>query len=254
MPNPVDTLALAEALATASTTTAPFPCYKNSRFLSPNLIDILRAGVTGGGTVWGAYLPGLSSSPTVYSPALGDGVATTYDTTIPFVALANNNLLVRATRSTRTGTVTTTVGSTAVTGSGTAFLTELRIGDEISIGGEIRNVVAAASATALTVDRPFATASTAVAYQLIDSLLIPTTDYTVSNVGGFCRFTFGAAAKAPSGARLEFMLITPVNLFTFVTATLTFKQLEVQGVDTAWYASDATASPSATNVYLRDIA
>lgn len=253
MPNPVDTLALAEALATASTTTAPFPCYKNSRFLGPNLIDILRATNVGGGTVWGAYLPGLSSPTTVYSPALGDGASVNYDTTIPFVALANNNLLVRAQRSTRTGTVTTTVGSTAVAGAGTAFLTELRIGDEISIGGEIRNVIAAASATALTVDRPFATASTAVAYQLVDSLLVPTTDYSVSNVGGFCRFTVTAAAKAPLATRLEFMLITPVNLFTFLTATLTFKQLEVQGVDVAWYVSDATASPGATNVYLRDI-
>jgi hypothetical protein len=250
MPNPVDTLALCEALATASTTTAPVPAYKNSRFLSPALLDIARASTTGGGTVWGAYLPGLSSSPTVYSPAIADGVATTYDTTIPFVALANNNLLARVSRSTRTGTATI-AGTTAVTGSGTAFTTELRIGDEISINGEVRNIIAIASATALTVDRAFATSAAGASVFLLDSFLVPTTDFSVSNVGGFCRFTVTAAAKAPAGAKLEFMLITPVSLFTFATATLSFKKLEIQGVDVAWYVSDATASPGATNIYLR---
>jgi hypothetical protein len=183
---------------------------------------------------------------------VGDGVATTYDTTIPFVAFANNNLLMRASRSTRTGTATI-AATTAVTGAGTAFATELRIGDEISINGEVRNVIAIASATALTVDRAFTTSIAGAAIQLIDAFLVPTTDFAVSNVGGFCRFTITAAAKAPAGSKLEFMLITPVTLFTFATATISFKKLEVQGCDVAWYVSDATASPGATNIYLRVI-
>jgi hypothetical protein len=52
---------------------------------------------------------------------------------------------------TLTGTVAK-AGTTAVTGTGTAFLTELKVGDFITIASEKRQVVAIASNTALTVD------------------------------------------------------------------------------------------------------
>jgi hypothetical protein len=162
--------------------------------------------------------------------------------------------MVRASKSGRTGTVTTTANSQAVTGSGTAFTTELRIGDEIQIGGEIRNVIAIASATALTVDKAFVNANAGVSCFLIDGILAATTDYTVSNVGGYVRVTVGAAAKAPAGAKIEIMAPTVVALFTYATATIQFKELEIdRGADVFWYVSDATASPGATNVYVEPI-
>lgn len=58
-----------------------------------------------------------------------------------------------------TGTLSKTNGSTTVTGSGTAFTTELAVGDVIKIphgsadsAGDIRKITAIASATSLTVD------------------------------------------------------------------------------------------------------
>ena len=50
------------------------------------------------------------------------------------------------------GTVSASSGSTAVTGSGTAFLTEIFEGSAIKLGSEIHSVAAVASDTALTLD------------------------------------------------------------------------------------------------------
>ena len=50
------------------------------------------------------------------------------------------------------GTVSASSGSTAVTGSGTAFLTEIFEGSAIKLGSEIHSVAAVASNTALTLD------------------------------------------------------------------------------------------------------
>lgn len=254
MPAALALIALAEALATASATTLPVAAYKQSRLLGPCRINIERANTTGGGTVWGAYTPSAGSPATVYQAALGDGVATTFDTQIPHVALANNNFLVRVSRSPRTGTVAVTANSATVTGTSTAFTTELRIGDEVRVNGETRVVIAIASATSLTVDAPFINAASGVAIALIDGFLAPTTDFTISNVGGFARVTVGAAAKVPVGCAIEIMFVVPVALFTFATATVQFKEIEIgRGVEVAWYASDATASPGSTNVYLEAI-
>ncbi|MCP4001486.1 MAG: hypothetical protein GY727_11310, partial [Gammaproteobacteria bacterium] len=52
---------------------------------------------------------------------------------------------------TLTGSITP-IASTTVTGVGTAFSTELAVGDQINIGGQIRKVTAIASNTSLTVD------------------------------------------------------------------------------------------------------
>lgn len=258
MPNPIALLALVEALATASATSLPVLAAKQSRFLGPCRINIERASTTGGGTIYGAYLPGPSSAPAVYQEARGDGTATAFDTQIPYAALSNYNIMVRASKSGRTnagaGTVAVTANSATVTGTSTAFLTELRIGDEIQINGETRTVIAIASATSLTVDAPFINAASGVVCSLIDGILAATTDYTVSNVGGFVRVTVGHATKAPNGAKLEIMLVTPVALFTFATATLQFKEIEMaRGADVFWYVSDATATPGATNVYVEPV-
>ena len=51
-----------------------------------------------------------------------------------------------------TGTLTTTAASATVTGSSTAFLTELAVGDALKVGNETFTVSAIASDTSLTVD------------------------------------------------------------------------------------------------------
>lgn len=252
MPLPVFLAALAEAFATASASTLPAYLSKNSRFLSPNLLQIERAGTTGGGTVWGAKLNGLSNANR--QDFQTDGVATNYDTSIPFVALANNNWIVRTDRSPRSGTAAVTAGSATVTGTSTAFLTELRPGQEITINGERKVITAIASATSLTVDTAYVATATTQVVNLMDDILMPTTDFTVSNQGGFARITLTAAAKGPANTRMQVHFVTPASLFTYATATTTFAKREIpSGYDVMWYVTDATASPSATNLYVSDI-
>mgnify|MGYP005636130647 CR=1 FL=1 len=85
-----------------------------------------------------------------------------------------------------TGSIDPTA-STSVTGVGTAFSTELAVGDKINVNGEIRKVTAIASNTALTVDAAFTdtaadaalTAGTGVLTGSID----PAASTTVTGVG-----------------------------------------------------------------------
>jgi hypothetical protein len=167
--------------------------------------------------------------------------------------LSNNNWLCKIDRSPRTGTVTTVAGSKTVTGSGTAFTTELKVGAEIAVNGEVHTVTAIASTTSLTVDVAFVAANAAVAIALVDDILVPTTDFTVSSVGGFALITIGAAAKLAAGAKMQVHFVVPVALYTFATATTTFAKREVQGYDLLWYVTGATTAPSATNVYARPL-
>jgi hypothetical protein len=244
-------MTLVEALATVSTTTTPRMARKNSRLLGPCELEIERAGSTGGGTTWGANLLGRGNA--LRQDLLADGVATVYDTTLPFVAFLNYNWLIKVDKSNRTGTAAVTAGSATVTGTGTAFTTELAIGDEITINGERKIVKDIASATSLTTTEVFAATATGQTVVLNEAILPVTTDVTVSNNGGFARLTFGAAGKAPLGAKIEVHYVTPVALDTFATATTTFRRRDVNGKDAMWYASDATASPSATNLYVKPI-
>lgn len=57
------------------------------------------------------------------------------------------------------GTVSVTAGSTAVTGTGTRFLSELPSGSQVQVGAERRTVVAVGSDTAATVDGPWSVAA-----------------------------------------------------------------------------------------------
>ncbi len=63
---------------------------------------------------------------------------------------------------TLTGTVSTTDGSNIVTGTGTQFLTQVRVGESITIGDETKIVTAIASNTSLEVDTAFAGADNGV--------------------------------------------------------------------------------------------
>src|SRR5688500_3776035 len=58
-----------------------------------------------------------------------------------------------------TGTVGVTQNSATVTGTGTAFSTELAVGDSVKIGSEVFTVSAIASATSLTLDSNYVGAS-----------------------------------------------------------------------------------------------
>lgn len=66
----------------------------------------------------------------------------------------------------KTGTATTTAASTAVTGTDTLFLDEYEPGAEISLDGEIREILSIASQTALTL-RSAAAAHTGVTHGLV---------------------------------------------------------------------------------------
>lgn len=71
---------------------------------------------------------------------------------------------------TATGTVSTTAGSATVTGSGTKFVTEIGIGDRITIGSENRSVASIASDTSLAVNVIFGTTNSGAAMTVLQSL------------------------------------------------------------------------------------
>ena len=112
-----------------------------------------------------------------------------------FISGAVNHVLSPSSGYSVTGTGTSRVltgsidptASTSVTGVGTAFSTELAVGDKINVNGEIRKVTAIASNTALTVDAAFTdtaadaalTAGTGVLTGSID----PAASTTVTGVG-----------------------------------------------------------------------
>jgi hypothetical protein len=247
-------LALVEGVVVVSTLypVAPVACYKQSKFLGPIEMEIERAANTGGGTVWSATLNGLANANR--QDFKTDGASTIYDTAIAFVALANNNWLIRIDKSTRTGTATIAPNSKTITGAGTAFLTELKVGSEVVINGEKRTIQVITSATVATVDQNFTTTAAGAAITMIDDFLVPTTDFSLSSNGGLCRVTLAAAAKGPNNATMQVHFVVPVALFAYATATITFLMRELPSSgDALWYATDATASPSNTNIYIRSI-
>lgn len=245
-------IALCEALATLSYTTTPRLVSQNSRFLGPLELSIERAGSVGGGTIYGVNLLGEGNDNR--QNFVGDGSATTYQSTLTYVAFSNYNWLVKIDKTTMTGTVTVTAGSTTVTGSSTDFDPEASIGDEIMVNGETRRIASITSDTVLVVDEAFVNAASAVAIYKLDTLLRQTTDFTLSSVGGKTLITITAAAKAPVGAKFSLHYVTPVALYTFATATVQFKRHNLPtGYDALWYVSGSTTSPSATNIYLRPV-
>lgn len=60
------------------------------------------------------------------------------------------------------GTLTTAVGSAAVTGTSTKFTTELKVGDRITVGSETKTVIAITSDTSLTVHSNYIAANSGV--------------------------------------------------------------------------------------------
>lgn len=73
-----------------------------------------------------------------------------------------------------TGTVSVTSGSNKVTGSGTKFIHEVKVGDEITINGESKNVTAVTNDTALTVESNFSASASS------QSMSVKDTRYTLN--------------------------------------------------------------------------
>lgn len=96
-------------------------------------------------------------------PPVEEVVVTTYDDTKGRLTPLYNTVTTAL-----TGTVEI-AGTTALTGTGTAFDTELAVGDLVGVEGEIREVVTVTSATAVVVSEAFVgTASGKTAYQWTD--------------------------------------------------------------------------------------
>ena len=93
-----------------------------------------------GSTITVAATPGWTSNQFVYVPTTQ--VKTYYAIIGPNIASL-------------TGTVAVTNGSATVTGTGTAFATQLVAGDEILVNGTVATVAQVVSATSLTITSPF---------------------------------------------------------------------------------------------------
>jgi hypothetical protein len=243
---------LCEALATASASTVPRIASKHgSHFLSQIQFRIDRSGTVGGGTIYGADFLGTNDANR--QDFVGDNSASqALTTSIAHAAFSNYNWLVRAELAKVTGTVAVTAGSKTVTGSGTAFTTELAVGDQVQINGETKVVTAIASTTSLTVDDAFAAAASGVSCFEKDAVLRNTTDFAITNVGGFAVITMVAARLIPTGARVEVHKVTPVAIYTWADASVSEGAgkpvANAKGYDALWFVADATATPSATSI------
>ena len=106
---------------------------------TPSRVEIVNAnsGATG---VWFASMPDAYALIADTDNALTTSACITpWDGDTPYTTI--------------TGTYSITTATAAVTGSGTKFLTQLRVGDEILSNGIVYSVAAIASDTALTLDR-----------------------------------------------------------------------------------------------------
>ena len=81
-----------------------------------------------------------------------------------------SKLTVKGTAGYQTGSVSTTNGSTTVTGSGTAFSSQVGLGDRIWISGADRTVTAIVSDTELTVNEAWTTSNSGVSWWVWKSL------------------------------------------------------------------------------------
>lgn len=73
-----------------------------------------------------------------------------------------------------TGTVSVTSGKATVTGSGTSFTNEVKVGDQVTINGESKEVTAVSSNTSLTVDSNFSSSASG------ETMVVKDTRYTLN--------------------------------------------------------------------------
>jgi hypothetical protein len=102
-----------------------------------------------------------------------------------------------------TGTVAVTQNSATVTGTGTAFTTELAVGDSLKIGAEVFTVAAIGSATSLTLDSNYLGASSSGATAYRDPNL-----FAVDNGDGVNKLTVSRSGKVGIGTATPPTLLT----------------------------------------------
>ncbi|MBI2175206.1 MAG: hypothetical protein HYU35_00530, partial [Parcubacteria group bacterium] len=122
------------------------------------------------------------------------------------------------------GTASTTVGLTTVEGTGTRFLTQLGIGDRITLGagGETRTIVSIASDTSLAVDTPFANATTSVTATQLPSVA------RFDTSSGSTRFLITDQGRIGIGTTSPFTNFAVVG-DTYIDGTLTATNLNATG-------------------------
>lgn len=178
-------------------------------------LDIRRSdaggvAIVGNVTVSGADLPAAfatdvignsyATPPTERGQSFAVAAAqTTFQTSIPYAAFSNYNWLVETPGYKCTGTVT--LSGTALTGSGTAFLTELSIGDTVTIGSYRALVVSVADDTNAVLDTSGTAAALSVLYNWTPSKRFKQYaaspsgphQYNVTDVGGYALITLAVA-------------------------------------------------------------
>lgn len=191
--------------------------------------------------VYGADLPSAFAVPgnpvlgnafaSATTPTLqmfsGTGVATTFQTNIPYAAFSNYNWIVETLSRKLVGTFTVTAG--VIAGSSTTLNTagvNVIAGDVLVIGGQTVTVVSVTSDTVATVTPAVTVTAGAVGYQLSQRDRVkaynvsPTlsTHYGVTNVGGFGLITFGVAppdagtSYGGQNTNIAVYLVTPVQV------------------------------------------
>lgn len=164
----------------------------------------------------------------------GDGSTLTFQTTIAYAAFSNYNWIVETASRKLVGTFTVTAGviagsSTTLNTAGVAVLP----GDALMIGGQLCVVDTVTSDTVASVLPAITVTAGAVGYQLSQRDRIKTynasptlsTEYSVTNVGGYALITFAVAPPTekinsvainggfgPQGPGIAVYLVTPVQI------------------------------------------
>ncbi len=153
-------------------------------------------------------------------PGAGDRVVISHNVTVDTTTTIGESLNAGITG---TGTLGTSGSSTTVTGTGTAFTTQLRVGDIITVGSNVRLVTAIASDTSLTVGTAAnITAGTAFTY----------TPVAIHLSGTSARLTVNAPLVVKGGVSVQYPSTTPVELVAVAAG---------QGIE-----FDASGSPGTT--------
>ncbi len=112
-------------------------------------LDSNGGGVSG--TAYAALFRSSATSPMLIQTTASQPINLYTNSTVA-LGLGSDHSLTQTTGTAVTGTCTNSASGTAVTGSGTQFLTEFRIGDTITMNAETRTIATITSDTALTTD------------------------------------------------------------------------------------------------------
>jgi hypothetical protein len=160
------------------------------------------ANPVGGRPLGNAFATAEVPNAQAFTP---NGTDTQFQSQIPFAAIvapaANADWFLAETAAFRlTGTVA--LSGVTLTGTGTAFDTELAVGDTITIAGALFTIATVASATAATTVESGTAAALSVALNTTDrrrfklfsgAAASGPEQFTITNVGGFARFDFAVA-------------------------------------------------------------